>query len=67
MLVEKINNIGGISITSQLFIVPNILSGGITTAQQYIGLGLSAFIPAILIHGGGNFLLAMAEAFNLIN
>ena len=37
----------GISIISQLFIVPNILPEGITIAQQYAGIGLSALIPAL--------------------
>ena len=31
------------------------------------GILVVAFIPTILIYGKGNFLLAMAEAFNFIN
>lgn len=36
-----------ITVISQIFIMPNILPEGITAAQQYAGLGLSAFVPAL--------------------
>lgn len=51
---------------SQVFLMPAILPKGFSAAQQYSGMGFAALIPAILAHGIGNFLLMMAEAYNLL-